>query len=100
MPGRNHTREFKLEVVRQIASGEKRPAQVCREYRLADSVISRWRKQYAERGEAAFRGEALGEVELLKRRVADLERLVGRTVMENDVLKKPWNKRTYGGRPT
>ncbi len=54
MHKRMHTREFKLDVVRQIATGQKRPAQVCREYGLADSVLSRWRKEYQERGEAAF----------------------------------------------
>jgi putative transposase len=41
MQKRAHSREFKLEVVRQIATGQKRPAQVCREYGLADSVLSR-----------------------------------------------------------
>ncbi len=54
MQKRVHSREFKLEVVRQIASGQKRPAQVCREYGLADSLLSRWRKEYQARGEAAF----------------------------------------------
>ena len=54
MQKRIHSREFKLDVVRQIASGQKRPAQACREYGLADSVLSRWRKEYQERGEAAF----------------------------------------------
>ena len=29
MQKRMHSREFKLEVVRQIASGQKRPAQAC-----------------------------------------------------------------------
>ncbi len=52
MQKRNHSREFKLEVVRQVATGQRRPAQVCREYGLADSVLSRWRKEYHERGEA------------------------------------------------
>ncbi len=41
MPGRTFTREFKLDVVRQIASGAKRPAQICREYNLAESVLNR-----------------------------------------------------------
>jgi transposase len=54
MHKRVHSREFKLEIVRQIATGQKRPAQVCREYGLAESVLSRWRKEYQERGEAAF----------------------------------------------
>jgi transposase len=54
MQKRNHSREFKLDVVRQVATGQKRPAQACREYGLAESVLSRWRKEYHERGEAAF----------------------------------------------
>ena len=44
MQKRMHSREFKLDVVRQIASGRKRPAHVCREYGLAESVLSRWRR--------------------------------------------------------
>ncbi len=52
MQKRAHSRELKLELVRQIATGQKHPAQVCREYELADSVLSRWRKEYQERGEA------------------------------------------------
>jgi putative transposase len=35
MSGRVHSREFKLTLVRQLASGEKRPAQLCREHNLA-----------------------------------------------------------------
>ena len=43
MKRRVHSREFKLEVARQVTSGEKRPAQVCREYNLSNSVLDRWR---------------------------------------------------------
>jgi transposase-like protein len=46
MQKRVHSRELKLEIVRQVATGQKRPAQVCREYGLAESVLSRWRKEY------------------------------------------------------
>jgi transposase len=35
MSGRVHSRDFKLTVVRQLANGEKRPAQICREHYLA-----------------------------------------------------------------
>jgi putative transposase len=41
--GRTFTREFKLEVVRQVEHGERRPVQVCREHGLADGVLWRWR---------------------------------------------------------
>jgi transposase len=71
MQKRMHSREFKLDVVRQIASGQKRPAQACREYGLADSVLSRWRKEYQERGEAAFSSQS-GEATTQEQRIAEL----------------------------
>jgi transposase-like protein len=87
MQKRMHTREFKLEVVRQIASGQKRPAQACREYGLAESVLSRWRKEYQERGEGAFASQS-GESTTQEQRIAELERFCGQLALENQVLKK------------
>ena len=43
MPGRNHSRQFKLDCVRQVVAGHKRPAQLCREHNLSESVLLRWR---------------------------------------------------------
>ncbi|GLV54089.1 transposase [Dictyobacter sp. S3.2.2.5] len=86
MHKRQHSPEFKLEVVRQVASGEKRPAQVCREHGLAESVLSRWRKGYQERGEAAFRSQTPATSEAA--RIAELEQFCGQLALENAVLKK------------
>lgn len=92
MPGRVHSREFKLNACRQIESGEKRPAQVCREHSLDQSVLSRWRHEVRERGEAAaFTPKQPAEVsanEALERRVAELERHCGQLSLENALLKK------------
>lgn len=52
MRGRPHSREFKLSLIRQLASGEKRPAQVRREHSLAASMVARWRQEYDLRGDA------------------------------------------------
>src|SRR3712207_6916714 len=41
----------KLECVRQVATGQKRPAQICREHNLSQSVLLRWRREYESRGE-------------------------------------------------
>jgi transposase len=95
MQKRMHSREFKLEVVRQIATGQKRPAQVCREYGLADSVLSRWRKEYQERGEAAFSAQS-GESTTQEKRIAELERFCGQLALENQVLKKALQSRGSG----
>ncbi len=88
MPGRTFSREFKLNVVRQVTTGAKRPAQVCREHHLAESVLARWRKEYAERGEAAFSPPQASSTEVLEQQVAELERLCGQLTLENTVLKK------------
>jgi transposase len=85
--GRVFSREFKLSVVRQVAGGEKRPAQVCREHGLAEGLLLRWRREYEARGEAAFAPRLPSETEALQRRVTELERLCGQLALENAVLK-------------
>jgi transposase-like protein len=86
--GRTYNREFKLAVVQAVESGAQRPVQACREHGLANSVLARWRHEYAERGEAAFMPPAPDSAEALARRVADLERFCGQLALENAVLKK------------
>ena len=88
MHKRMHSREFKLELVRQIATGQKRPAKACREYGLADSVLSRWRKEYQERGEAAFGIKQEDGATSQEQRIAELEQFCGQLALENQVLKK------------
>ena len=88
MPRRNHSREFKLECCRQIATGRKRPSQICREHNLAESVLLRWRKEYEARGEEAFSEKQTSETAALEARVAELERFCGQLALENEILKK------------
>jgi putative transposase len=90
MNGRTHSREFKLQVCRQLASGEKRPAQLCREYQVAESLVAKWRKEYAERGDAAFTPKQLHELDqaALLVKIAEMERSIGRQALEIDLLQK------------
>ena len=57
---RTFTREFKLQVIREIEAG-KTQAQVAREYQLSDNTISKWRRELRQYKERAFagRGNAL-----------------------------------------
>ncbi|MDP8901638.1 MAG: transposase [Actinomycetota bacterium] len=88
MRGRVHSREFKLDVVRQVASGAKRPSQACREYGLAGSVLDRWRQEYASRGEEAFTPRQPSRGEALEARIAELERHCGQLSLELSLVKK------------
>jgi transposase-like protein len=88
MRGRTFTREFRLDVVRQVASGTKRPAQVCREHQLSASLLAHWRKAYEERREAAFTPRSLDGQASSEQRVAELERRCGQLALENAALRK------------
>ena len=99
-PRRNHTREFKLQCCRQAATGQKRPAQICREHNLSESVLLRWRKEYEARGEAAFTEKQPSEGEALEAKIADLERFCGQLSLENQILKKSLaSMQSQGGMP-
>jgi transposase len=97
---RTFSREFKLEICRQWAAGDKRCAQLVREHGLTQSVLYRWRAEYAQHGEAAFSGQpgtsggaggASTTEALLLQRIADLERALGKATLENQILKKGRN---------
>ena len=86
--GRTFSREFKLDLMHQLASGARRPAQLCREHSLANGVLARWRQEYAERGEAAFALREPDGEEALRRRIAELERFCGQLALENAARNK------------
>jgi transposase len=86
--GRTFSREFKLAAVQEVVSGAKRPAQVCREHGLAEGLLLRWRREVAERGEAAFGPPDDASTVALERKVAELERFCGQLALENAALKK------------
>jgi len=88
MRGRPHSRNFKLSIVHQLASGTKRLVQVCREHNLAANMVARWRQEYDLRGDAAFAPVEATATEALEAKVAELERFCRQLALENAVLKK------------
>ena len=79
------SRDFKLQVVREVEAG-KSQAQIAREHRISQNLISRWCRHHRRYKERAFAGK--GHAYTDEARVASLERMVGRLTMENDFLKK------------
>jgi transposase len=89
MPKKSYTREFKLKVVQSVETGELRPAQACREYQLAESVLTRWRHEVRLRGDAAFTPlDGPTVTPDYEQRIAELERVCGQLAVENAALKK------------
>ena len=82
---RRFTREFKVEALRQLASG-KSFARLARELELHENVLRRWQREYEKEPARAFPGKGQGKVWL--DREAQLERKIGQMTLENDFLKK------------
>ena len=91
--------EFKLQVVRQLLAGEKSMAQLCREHRLCQTVLHRWREQFRQHGENAWTvaPAARSEASELKARITDLEAALGRAHMEIEYLQFALESLRKGG---
>ena len=83
---RTFTREFKLDLCRQVKSSQKRPAQVCREHQITEGLLLRWRREYEQRSEDAFSSKEPSTTQPLEQKVADLERFCGQLSLENMIL--------------
>jgi len=85
---RTFSADFKLDTVMEGIRGEKSVAQICREREIKDTMYYKWRDAFLERAADIFedrRGRGRQEKE---DREAELERMVGRLAMENEILKK------------
>lgn len=93
-PKRSFDREFKLQVVRQLTSGEKRLAQICREYDLCQTLVRHWKSLYERDGENAWlSGSSNGHVPRdAEVRIAELESALGRAHLEIDLLRRALEK--------
>src|SRR4051794_36373281 len=85
---RNHTRAFKLAVVREIMRGDEPVAVICRKHAVAPPLVLRWRHEVERRGDQAFIPTVAPEGDVQALRIAELEQLCGQQALEIQTLKK------------
>ena len=79
------SRDFKIEVIREIEQGIKQ-AEVCRKHNLHPVLVNLWRREYRQHPDTAFQEH--GTLYKDEARIAELEQLVGKLYIENEFLKK------------
>ena len=84
---RQHTPEFKLQLCREIRSGELRRKDAQTQYNLCASVLHAWLTEF-DRGDGQMQGPDPVLVAEYEARIAALERKVGQLTMELDLQKK------------
>jgi len=85
---RNHSRSFKLAVVREVLRGDEPVTVICRKHQIAPQVVLRWRHEVETRGDQAFIPTVAPEGDAKDLRIAELERLCGQQALEIQLLKK------------
>jgi transposase-like protein len=87
---RTFSAEFKLDTVIEGLRGEKPIAQICREREITDSLYYKWRDQFYDRAVEIFSDGRQVEQRNndLEGQIAELERIIGRLTVENEILKK------------
>lgn len=94
---RSHAAEFRVEIAQRMEAGENVKA-LSRQYKLARSMMYRWRDAYRKHGPGGLArspGKPAGPVapaapgpdERLRQRIAELERKVGQQSLEIDFFK-------------
>jgi transposase len=92
---RSWTAQQKLEIVLAGLRGDRSVRNVCREHGISEALYYGWRDQLLEAARDRFAGtqERQGEREL-RRKVAELERALGRKTYELEIagkLLREWN---------
>lgn len=97
---RQHSAQFKFEVVMTMLRGEQTVAEVCRQYDITESLAYKWRDQFLEQAPDIFKDQRQKDQATADKeaRIAELERLVGRLTLEKEILEQAgdWVKKQRG----
>jgi transposase len=83
---RQFTPEFKARLVLDILTGVQSQAEVCRKHTLSPNLLALWKAAFLERAPTVFQSDETRSAE--QARIAELERVLGRLTLENEILKK------------
>jgi transposase len=82
---RRHSSQTKFKVVLELLKGHRSLAQIARSHRVHPNTVLNWKETLLEHGAVAF--ETSSSCSEFERRIADLERLLGKKEIEIALLK-------------
>ena len=83
--GRKISPRLKFQVVLELLSGERTPAQIAKAYGVHPNSVGLWKKRFLEQGPQVFENESSSSE--AERKLAEMERLLGKKEVEIALLK-------------
>ena len=77
---KRYTAKFKFQVVMEVLTGEKSTGQVAKVYGVHPNTVNAWKRTFLEKGAEVFAQDSM--VAEYERRIAELERLLGKKEVE------------------
>ena len=82
---KRYSAKFKFQGIIELLSGDKTPGQLAKVYGVHPNTVNAWKKAFYEKGAEVFSQDSM--VAEYERRIAELERLLGRKEVEIALLK-------------
>ena len=82
---KRYSAKLKFQVVLELVTGNKTAAQVAKAYRIHPNTANTWKRAFLEKGPEIFAQD--GTIAQYERRIAGLERLLGKKEVEIALLK-------------
>jgi transposase len=77
-------------VVLEVLSGVQSQAEACRKHGLGANLLALWKTAFIEKAHLIFDSDSARSAE--QTRIAELEQVLGRMTLENEILKKASNR--------
>ncbi len=91
---RSFSNDFKKQIVESIVSGSATQAELAREYKISPVLINKWKKDY--KTGKFFENVESHDMAKQELRIRELERLLGKVTLENEMLKRARDLNTKG----
>jgi len=99
MPGKRHTTEQKIRILREAEQAGKTIVDICREHQISEQTFHRWKREFGmlEVDQAKQLKELKRENERLKRMLAD--EMLGKELLKEALEKSCEPRAQASGRP-
>jgi len=88
---KNFTRNFKKEVAIEALKEKMTVNEIATKYGISPSMVSNWKKEFVDAGFSKEVQQLKKEVAEGKEKIEEVFKELGKTKMENELLKKKWN---------